>query len=410
MRWLRGYIECQVERGHWERFMNLCRHHNIKLWSVRADEKRVTFCMFCKDYKMLWKFVEKTSVVPHIKKKKGLPFVCVHAMRDWTFTLGLVLFFTALRVLSMFVWQINYYGQQEYTKETIRKEVTAMGVYRGMLRKNLDCDSIERNLRERYENMSWVSAEEKGCVLNIKMKEGTAEKKAAEEDTKPCHVVAPYSGRIASIVTKEGTAKVKKGRKVKKGDILIRGIVEIKDDSDAVVKKKGVHAAGEITIVTEKKYTDRINITHVNKNKTGKDIKIYTVQCNGTRFSIKNPLKWFDNSSNYDIISNICVDEEFIPLQAGLKVTEKTYVAYEQQEAAYTEAEAKEILQKKVSSRMKTYEEKGYQILDHTFEISREGSEFVGSGKIVMAVSEMKQKDVAEEELMLEQSGKDEEK
>lgn len=408
MRWLRGYITCRVERGHWERFMNLCRHHNIKLWNVKADEKRVVFCLFCRDYKILRKFVGKTGVVPRIGKKKGLPFVCLRALRDWTFTLGLVLFFAALRVLSMFVWQINYYGQQEYTKETIRKEVTAMGVYRGMFRKDLDCDSIERNLRERYQNMSWVSAEEKGCVLNIKIKEGTAEKKVAEEDTKPCHVVAPCSGRIKSIVTKEGTARVKKGKKVKKGDILIRGIVEIRDDSDTVVKKNGVHAAGEITIVTTKKYSDRINITHVNKNKTGKDIRVYTVQCGGTRFSVKNPLKWFDNSSNYDIISNVCVDEEFIPLNASLKVTGKTYVAYEKQEAQYTEGEAEQILRGKLASRMEAYKEEGCQISDHTFEMTRGESEFTGSGKIVMEVSDMGEKDVTDEELALEQDRKDE--
>ena len=390
--------------------MNLCRHHDIKLWNVRSEEKRVTFCMYARDYRMLKKFVGKTSVVPHIRRKKGLPFVCGRAMRDWTFTFGFILFFVVLHVLSMFVWQINYYGQREYTQETIRKEVTAMGVYTGMLRSHLDCDSIERNLRECYDNMSWVSAEEKGCVLNIKMKEGTAEKKADVLDTTPCHLVAPCRGTVQSIVTKEGTAKVKKGSKVKKGDILIRGIVEIKDDSDTVVKKNGVHAAGEVTILTEKKYEDRINIRHMNKNKTGKDVNVYTVQCGGTRFSIKNPLKWFDNSSSYDIISNICVDEEFIPLQASLKVTRRRYVNYEPQEAEYTEQEAEKILRRKLAARVMTYEENGYEVLDQTFQMTKDETEFVSRGNVVMKVSDMKQKEVSEKQLMLETSGKEEER
>ena len=30
MRWIMGYIECQVPGGHLERFMNLCRHHEIE--------------------------------------------------------------------------------------------------------------------------------------------------------------------------------------------------------------------------------------------------------------------------------------------------------------------------------------------------------------------------------------------
>ena len=340
-------------------------------------------------------------------KKKGLPFLCERAIRDWTFTLGLVLFFVVLRVLSLFVWQINYYGQREYTKEMIRKEVTAMGVYTGMLRKNLDCDSIERNLRECYENMSWVSAEEKGCVLNIKMKEGTAEKKKEEREITPCHLVAPCKGTVQSIVTKEGTAQVKKGMKVKKGDILISGIVEIKDDSEAVVRKKGVHAEGEITILTERKYEDSINIRYIAKNKTGKEVSVFTVQCNGYRFSLKNPLKWFDNSTNYDIITNICVDRKFIPLDMSLFVSERRYIAYEPCEEEYTEEEARQLLQNRLSSKLMDYEEKGYKIIDHAFDVSKEQTAYKARGKIVMSVSNMEQKDVAEEELLLNQSGKE---
>lgn len=148
----------------------------------------------------------------------------------------------------------------------------------------------------------------------------------------------------------------------------------------------------------------------MNKNKTGKDVNVYTVQWNGTRFSVKNPLKWFDNSSNYDIISNICVDEEFIPLHVGLKVTSRKYVAYEQQEAQYTEQEAEEILRRKLAARVMTYEEKGYEVLDHTFQMTREQTEFVSRGNVVMKVSDMKQKEVSEKQLMLDKSGKEEER
>ncbi len=399
MKWLRGYLYCQVTSGRWERFMNLCRHHNIKLWNIETKECQVMFCMYARDYRLLRSFVGKTYVVPHICEKKGFPFLCERARRDWTFTFGFLLFFAVLRVMSLFVWQINYIGQQEYTKETIQKQVTAMGVYPGMFRKNLNCDSIERNLRECYENMSWVSAEEEGCVLNIKMKEGTAEKKAEEIQKAPSHVVAPRSGTIASIVTKEGTPAVKKGAKVKKGDVLIQGIVEIKDDSGTVVKKNGVCAAGEITLIAEKNYEDSINMQYIAKNKTGKDIHVYTVEWNGNRFSIKNPLKWFDNSSNYDIISNVCVEQTLAPWKTGLKVTERNYIAYENQKAQYTEKEAEEQLKNKLASRLDRYKEKGYEILDKTFQMEKSSGVSIGRGKIVMALQKMKEVPVAEDEL-----------
>lgn len=403
MRWLRGYLLCSTESGHWERFMNLCRHHGIRLWKVNIHKNHVTFCMFSGDYRRLKAFVGKTHVIPHIQEKRGLPFVCMNAVRNWTFTFGLILFFAVLKFLSLFVWQINYYGQREYTKESISKEVTKMGVYTGMFRTDLNCDSIERSLRESCENMSWVSAEEKGCILNIKVKEGNAEKKKEEKEKMPAHLVAPCDGRIQSIVTKEGTPLVKKGAKVKKGEILIRGVVEILDDNGEPAKYNGVCADGEICLVTEKEYEESINIQYMDKNKTGRDINIYTVQWNGSRFSIKNPLKWFDNSASYDIINNVCVDKEFIPLNMSLKITERTLVGYERKKAQYSEKEASDLLKRHFLSKQEEYKENGYQILDQSFQINREQKVFRASGTIKMLVTKMDRTEVKSEELMPEE-------
>lgn len=409
LKWLKGYIICGVGSGYWERFMNLCRHHRIHLWDVKIQESKVTFSMFSKDYKTLHAFVAKTHIAPKIREKRGLPFVLDQAKRDWTFTLGLVLFFVVLKVLSLFVWQINYYGQQEYTKETISKEVESMGVYVGMMRKNLFCDDIERSLRESYENMSWVSAEEKGCVLNIKIKEGKALKGKEEENDPPSHVTAPCDGVIEKIVTRQGTAKVAKGAKVKKGDILISGIVEIKGDGGETVRCNGVCAEGEISILTKKEFDESINERYMAKNKTGEEIHVYTVCINGTRFSIKNPLKWFDKSSNYDIINNVCVDREFIPWNSRLKVTDHKYVNYDKVEARYSEKEAGERLKARFQSRLEEYREAGCRIVDQSLDIKKEPAAYKAHGSIQLSISKMDKKNVSEEELVLPGEGKEDE-
>ena len=407
MKWLRGYISCYVKAGHWERFMNLCRHHGIKLWNIEIHEGTVSFCMFSRDFRQLNAFVGKTRVAPHIIQRKGLPFIVENAMRNWTFTFGLVLFFAVLKFLSLFVWQINYYGQQEYTKESISKDVTELGVYTGMFRKNLNCDNLERSLRECYENMSWVSAEEKGCVLNIKIKEGNAEKKKEEQEIVPCHLISPCDGKIQSIITKEGTAKARKGDDVKKGDILISGIVEIKDDSGETVRLNGVQADGEITILTEEKTEDSINIQYMDKNKTGKNINVYTVEINGKRFSIKNPLKWFDNSANYVIINNICADRKFIPWDTSLKITRRTFMGYEKVKKEYSEKEAAEILKKRFSSKLMEYGENGFEVVNQSLDIKKDKKMYKAYGTIRLSVSEMDRTEIKSEELLLENKGKE---
>ena len=70
----------------------------------------------------------------------------------------------------------GYLLSESDSRRYTEAEIEEMGVYRGMTRKHLQCDKIEQNLRLLHPDLSWVSAEEKGCVLQIQVKEGKMRK------------------------------------------------------------------------------------------------------------------------------------------------------------------------------------------------------------------------------------------
>lgn len=154
--------------------MNMCRHHGILLWGVKR-EQAVEFCVCVKDFKKMKPIVYKTKLHPQIKKKKGFPFYIGRMKKNWTFFSGFLLFFFLLHFLSTFVWQIQFQGQVTYTKETLLKTVNSLQVYRGMKRRSLHCDTIEKSIRQKHPDISWVSAEEKGSLLVISIKEANPE-------------------------------------------------------------------------------------------------------------------------------------------------------------------------------------------------------------------------------------------
>ena len=125
--------------------MNMCRHHGILLWGVKR-EQAVEFCVCVKDFKKMKPIVYKTKLHPQIKKKKGFPFYIGRMKKNWTFFSGFLLFFFLLHFLSTFVWQIQFQGQVTYTKETLLKTVNSLQVYRGMKRRSLHCDTIEKKI------------------------------------------------------------------------------------------------------------------------------------------------------------------------------------------------------------------------------------------------------------------------
>lgn len=208
----------------------------------------------------------------------------------------------------LFVWDIQFRGQQTYTKEGLGAEIEEMGVYRGMTRKHLQCDKIEQNLRLLHPDLSWVSAEEKGCVLRIQVKEGKMRKEKKETE-QAVSLTAPCGGRIEAIVTRSGTPLCQKGDVVKKGQVLIQGSYDIVGDDEQIIRKQGVTADGEIRLLHTVKWEEELQKEYIDKQMTGKKRNIYTFQYNDSRISLKNPLKWFDNSGNYDIINYVCFEE-----------------------------------------------------------------------------------------------------
>ena len=319
--------------------MNMCRHHGIRLWSIQGGE-RVFFSVGAKDYRRLPPLAYKSGVCPRIACRRGFPFWLFYVKRNLSFFTGMLLFFCLLNILSSFVWEITYRGQERYSRETLGRTVEAMNVYPGMRRSRLNCDAIEKEIRRVHPDISWVSAEEKGSVLQISIKEGK-EGVVHEAEKQPCHVTALYSGVVQEISVNRGTACVKKGDKVKRGQILISGIVPITDDSDTVTEKIGVAAKGAVTILVNKKKEKLIPVSYDKKVYTGRELKALEVELGGQSFSIRNPFKWLDNSHKYDIMTTVWTDRVIHPCEYPVDVRQAVYIEYDQKSASRTTDELK---------------------------------------------------------------------
>ena len=77
-----------------------------------------------------------------------------------------------------------------------------------------------------------------------------------EEATAPSHMVATKDVVIKEIITRTGTPMVKPGDVVKKGDIMVSGILEVKDDFDGILERKPVIASADIVASSYYDYYD----------------------------------------------------------------------------------------------------------------------------------------------------------
>ena len=70
-----GVVNVQIEGFFTERFINLCKINNIKVWDIRNIVKGVIrFNISIGDFKKLRKIARKTKCKIEIKNKKGIYF------------------------------------------------------------------------------------------------------------------------------------------------------------------------------------------------------------------------------------------------------------------------------------------------------------------------------------------------
>ena len=127
--------------------------------------------------------------------------------------------------LSELVWDIRVEGNEEITDASIIYSLSECGFSIGDVWRLVDLSAVENRLLKECDDLAWVNVNRRGTVAYVKVIEKEGEDK--EETPVPFYsnVVATTDCVIEEITVKSGVAVVKVGDAVKKGDVLIMGIL-----------------------------------------------------------------------------------------------------------------------------------------------------------------------------------------
>ena len=361
-RWYQGYLCVELCNGAPERFFNLCRKNGIVLWDIFQYQGKIFCYMELQDYWSIRTIARKTKVWPKVIRKVGGPFWALRIRKRKGMMLGFFSGVFLLYVLSLFVWDISFEGQSAYTEEFLLKYLKGINVCTGMRLTSVDCKKIEDSIRKNYPEIGWVSAELEGTKLSIHLVE-TNFSGGNEKKIKNCHIVANRDGIVYDIVTRSGMPLVKKGEQVKKGDILISGVLSYTDDSGNIVKKQVIGADGDVKIKALRNVTETCGMFYTQKKYTGYCKKVVQVVLFNRNLYLTNPFKGFNKERKYDIISNVCdwkLSKSFVlPVSYG----NVYYREYEEYDIQFTKEQAQTVLEKKIQENIKRIKEAGGSIV-----------------------------------------------
>lgn len=380
----RGGVLVEITGTDNERFFNIAANRNLMIRDIAEirdpenrksgdgkPEAKAVFWTTPEDFKRMKTAAKKAGVRLKIRGRYGLPFFLYRNRRRRLLAAGIVSFFLILYVMSFYIWDIAFEGNLRFTDEMLLHYMETLPVTCGMKKNLISCEELESGIRNRFPEITWVSAEIRGTRLTIRVKENEALSAPLEKDTSPCDLAAARSGTIVRVVVRNGIALVREGDEVQAGDLLVDGTIPIFDDSETLVNRHEIHADADVYARTVHVIRKMLPFTETVRARTGKVRYGIVLEGFGHVLSWSLPASGENGWETITKQQQLKLFENFyLPFSAGIFVSYE-YVPYER---ACTEEEADAACKAYLLEYEEKLSEKGIQILGNNGKIEQSES------------------------------------
>ena len=288
LRLIFGYVRVEIEGYYIERFINICQNKKILIWNLKREKGvKLFFNIGIKDFKSLKQISRKTNCKIKIIRKKGIPFLLHRYKKRKIFAIFLVIIAFFIYTSSKYVWNVDIKVEENLIIENIEEDLEDLGLKRGILKSKIDTDKLVNEIRLKRNDISWIGIDLKGTNAIVKIVKAQ-EKPELIDNLDYCNIVATKDGIITGIVAQNGTAQVKAGDEVHKGDILIAGYMEGK-----YTDRRYVHSMGEVQAKVIYSKSEKMYLNQEKLRETGEEEKKLQIKFNNFKINFYKTLSKF---------------------------------------------------------------------------------------------------------------------
>ena len=342
LRLILGYVRVEIEGYYIERFINICQNKKILIWNLKRENGVKLFCNIgIKDFKKLKIISRKTNCKIKIVKKKGIPFLLHRYKKRKIFAMFLIVIAFFIYTSSKYVWNVDIKVEENLMIENIEEDLEDLGLKKGILKSKIDTDKLVNEIRLKRNDISWIGIDLKGTNAIIKIVKAD-EKPDLIENSDFCNIVAEKSGVITNIIAQNGTAIVKAGDEVHKGDVLIAGYMEGK-----YTEKRYVHSLGKVQAKIKYQKSEKIYLNQEILKESGNQEKKLQIKFNNFK------INFYKTLSKFKIYDTIYTEKQlkiFSNFYLPISIVEITNKEQIKENKKYSKEEAIELKKQELSS------------------------------------------------------------
>ena len=360
VRCLTGTVDFQIQGGYPERFLNLLNQEGISVWDLRRNGFCITMSMARRDYKRIRPSVRRSGVSAHVVAKHGLPVLLRRYRHRKGILVGALLAICLIAVMSCFVWDVEVVGNENLSTQEVLELFEGYGIKPGILRSKVDPGKLQKQAMLDLPEVSWIAIHLNGTKAVIQLKERVAPPDMIPLDT-PCNLIASKEGQIRRIEAYDGQASVKINQGVKKGDLLVSGII-----SDSLGQTMLRHAQGKVIALTKNTYEQ------VKREYTGKVVTRRYLGVFGTKIPLFIATRMQGMYETEQKTDSVTIFGFHLPMT----LYTLTYSEYTEEQISFTQEEAKENALQQLEEK-KTQELSQATIMDEKIDTKIENGELV---------------------------------
>lgn len=369
LQFMRGYLEITIKGDYIERFLNMCRAHQIFIWNIKNQNQIYTCRVASADFAQMVPLVRKTGTKVEVTQKKGLPFYFPFLKKRILFFIGVLLCLGMLYAVTDYVWAIEYVGNHQISDDELHDFMQQEKICYGMKKEDIDCEEEEKKLRAAFDNVTWTSIYFQGTKLYVEIKENEKKEPIQKKMTQGSDIVATETGTIASIITRNGIPKVKVGDTVEAGQILVEGRVPVYDEGQNIISYHIYDADADIRLQTTMSHTETVSNMYATVVYSGRKKKTIFIEIGG--YHIESPdIGIYSYECSEKITQRrqvVLLDHLYLPIFYGTTLRKEYHLEYFE----YTNEQMNKILSDKFETFILCLQEKGVQIIEKNVKIGK---------------------------------------
>ena len=357
-----SYYDLKITGKDVKRFLqNLYKMH-IEFLHITFLDHSAIVKVSEKDYRKIQEI--KTIYEIEVVKLYGIAslvaFVRKYAIFLLFLGLGLLLFFGLTHV----IFEVEVIHNNKELRELILEELQKEGIckYHFVVSYEKKEQIKEKILKEHKDQIEWLEIERQGTKYEVKVEERKLNQPKEEET--PKNIIAKKDGIVQKITATQGEILVKKDQYVKKGDLLIGGIIHNKE-----VEVGRVRAEGSVLAETWYDVTVELPYHYHEETKTGISQKYFQITWLNHHFQ----LFAFHSYPNSNLKTLYQLKNPLLPISLSLVQEEQLQVidqVYTKENAVLFASDlAKKRLQERIGENIEILYEKNLKITEEDSKI-----------------------------------------